>query len=328
MLKLEENNLISRSKSLLSLYHDAKRCENMSKSDGKRLQYSFLPIRNFRGIAWRLDYEQKELQARGFWMEGFGKEEMIQTMFAIWSERFERCHNTLMPSNTWHDVIAQSSWGSRGQSWWVSRLLCFALELRAHVPRSVFQTFQEIHNVEAKKKNIEKPIKTFWMKRITDLDCGQHGAGLWAKFRGYQNPFRQWDCRYCQAFLRARSSCTTYINFSPESSPQYVSVHLRFQRLFFGHQNHRIAQRFGMFFCEGSSEAPVLMFFCFLNEGWKDGNGKSAFLSGDNFEVLDFTERIRKEPSRKAVQHFIPRYLTGWTRSWEDSFLKPSLAPI
>lgn len=69
-----------------------------------------------------------------------------------------------------------------------------------------------------------------------------------------------------------------------------------------------------MFFCEGSSEAPVLMFFCFLNEGWKDGNGKSAFLSGDNFEVLDFTERIRKEPSRKAVQHFIPRY-TGWTRS-------------
>ena len=64
MLKLEENNLISRSKSLLSLYHDAKRCENMSKSDGKRLQYSFLPIRNFRGIAWRLDYEQKELQAK------------------------------------------------------------------------------------------------------------------------------------------------------------------------------------------------------------------------------------------------------------------------
>lgn len=59
-----------------------------------------------------------------------------------------------------------------------------------------------------------------------------------------------------------------------------------------------------MFFCEGSSEAPVLMFFCFLNEGWKDGNGKSAFLSGDNFEVLDFTERIRKEPSRKVVEQF------------------------
>lgn len=259
---------------------------------------------------------------------------MIQTLFAIWSERFEPCHNTLMPSNTWHDVTAQSGWGSRGQSWWVSWLLCFALELRAHVPRSVFQTFQEIHNVEAKKKNIEKPIKTFWMNRITDLDCGQHGAGLWAKFRGYQNPFRQWDCRYCQAFLRARSSCTTYINFSPEWSPQYVSVHLRFQRLFFGHQNHRIAQRFGMFFCEGSSEAPVLMFFCFLNEGWKDGNGKSAFLR-DNFEVLDFTERIRKEPSRKVVEQFnisfpdtLPVGLVLCVLDPEKIHPKPSLAPI
>lgn len=98
-----------------------------------------------------------------FWMEGFGKEEMIQTMFAIWSERFEPCHNTLMPSNTWHDVTAQSGWGSRSQSWWVSRLLCFALELRAHVPRSVFQTFQEIHNVEDKE---EKHRKNHYIERF------------------------------------------------------------------------------------------------------------------------------------------------------------------
>lgn len=98
-----------------------------------------------------------------FWMEGFGKEEMIQTMFAIWSERFEPCHNTLMPSNTWHDVTAQSGLGSRSQSWWVSRLLCFALELRAHVPRSVFQTFQEIHNVEDKE---EKHRKKHYIERF------------------------------------------------------------------------------------------------------------------------------------------------------------------
>lgn len=58
-----------------------------------------------------------------------------------------------------------------------------------------------------------------------------------------------------------------------------------------------------MFFCKGSSEAPVLMFFCFLNEGWKDGNGKSAFLR-DNFEVLDFTERIR------------PRKILSWNLPW------------
>lgn len=72
-----------------------------------------------------------------------------------------------------------------------------------------------------------------------------------------------------------------------------------------------------MFFCQGSSEAPVLMFFCFLNEGWKDGNGKSAFL-GDNFEVLDFTERIRKEPSRKVVEQFnisSPDTNLPWLRS-------------
>ena len=192
-------------------------------------------------------------------------------MFAIWSERFEPCHNTLMPSNTWHDVTAQSGWGSRGQSWWVSRLLCFALELRAHVPRSVFQTFQEIHNVEAKKKNIEKPVKTFWMNRITDLDCGQHGAGLWAKFRGYQNPFRQSDCRYCQAFLRARSSCTTYINFSPEWSPQYVSVHLRFQRVFLVTRIIGLRRDSGCFFAK---EARKLLCWCFFvferrMERWK-----------------------------------------------------------
>ena len=169
------------------------------------------------------------------------------------------------------------------------------------------------------------------MNRITDLDCGQHGAGLWAKFRGYQNPFRQWDCRYCQAFLRARSSCTTYINFSPEWSP-HVSVHLRFQRLFLVTRIIGLHRDLGCFFCEGSSEAPVLMFFCFLNEGWKDGNGKSACLR-DNFEVLDFTERIRKEPSRKVVEQFnisFPDTLPVGLVLCVDLEIhpKPSLAPI
>ena len=142
------------------------------KSDGKRLQYSFLPIRNFRwhrlafGLRAEGSSRQRNCHKEGcfsFWMEGFGKEEMIQTMFAIWSERFEPCHNTLMPSNTWHDVTAQSGLGSRSQSWWVSRLLCFALELRAHVPRSVFQTFQEIHNVEDKE---EKHRKNHYIERF------------------------------------------------------------------------------------------------------------------------------------------------------------------
>ena len=89
-----------------------------------------------------------------------------------------------------------------------------------------------------------------------------------------------------------------------------------------------------MLFCEGSSEAPVLMFFCFLNEGWKDGNEKSAFLSGDNFEVLDFAERIRKEPSRKVVEQFnisspdtLPVGLVLCVLDLEIH-QKPSLAPI
>ena len=43
----------------------------MWKSDGKCLQRCYLPIRNFRGIAWRLDYEQKELQAKEWFLNDF-----------------------------------------------------------------------------------------------------------------------------------------------------------------------------------------------------------------------------------------------------------------
>ena len=65
-----------------------------------------------------------------------------------------------------------------------------------------------------------------------------------------------------------------------------------FRELFWSPESSDCAEIWDVFLRRKLGSSGVDVFFCFLNEGWKDGNGKSAFLR-DNFEVLDFTERIR-----------------------------------